>query len=67
MNICIPCRLMYDIQNFQFQVDGASTSLTFGGLIPFTDYTCALYTSTLLNGPSTDPITVRTAEQGSYI
>ena len=57
---------MYDIQNFQVSVNGASTSQTIGGLIPFTDYTCELYAATVLNGPTTDPVTVRTAEQGSY-
>ena len=55
---------MHDIQNFQVNVNGANTSQTIGGLIPFTEYTCELYAATVLNGPATDPVTIRTAEQG---
>ena len=33
---------------------------------PFTNYTCTLHAVTVLDGPLSDPITVTTAEQGSY-
>ena len=56
--------MTYKIPCFQVNVNSGNTSQTIGGLIPFTNYTCELYAATVLNGPTTDPVTVRTAEQG---
>ena len=46
-------------------MSGANTTLAIIGLNPFTNYTCILYGTTVSNGPATNPITVRTAEQGT--
>ena len=45
-------------------VSGTNTTQTITGLRPFTRYTCTLYATTVLNGPTTDPLTVLTAQQG---
>ena len=50
---------------FQVEVSGTSTTETITELYPFTNYTCMLYATTVLNGPETDAITIRTAEQST--
>ena len=49
----------------QVNVSSTNTTQAVVGLNPFTNYTCTLYATTVSNGPTTDPITVRTAEQGT--
>ena len=38
---------------------------TINELSPFTNYTCTVLATTVMNGPMSDPITVRTAESGN--
>ena len=39
---------------------------TIDGLSPFTNYTCTVLATTVTEGPTSDPISVRTAESGMY-
>ena len=39
---------------------------TIRGLSPFTDYTCTVLATTVMDGQDSDPITVRTDESGTY-
>ena len=40
------------------------TTGTVNGLSPFTNYTCTILATTVIAGPMSDPITVRTDESG---
>ena len=40
---------------------------TISNLTPFTNYNCTLHAVTVSDGPLSDPITVTTAEQGTYV
>ena len=40
------------------------TTGTINGLSPFTNYTCTILVTTVMDGPMSDPITVRTNESG---
>ena len=40
------------------------TTGTINGLSPFTNYTCTILVTTVMAGPMSDPITVRTNESG---
>lgn len=51
----------------QVNVSGTSTAHKITGLHPFTYYTCTLHATTVLNGPVTNPVSVRTEEQGTRI
>jgi len=48
----------------QINVTSTNTMETLKDLKPFTSYTCTLHAITVSDGPSSDPITVITAEQG---
>ena len=43
-----------------------STMGTISELRPFTNYTCTVLATTVMDGPVNDPVTVRTAESGMY-
>ena len=49
----------------QVNVSGINTTGSVTGLIPFTNYTCVLYATTVLDGPATGGITIRTEEQST--
>ena len=49
----------------QVNISSTNTTQAVIGLNPFTNYACTLYATTVSNGPTTDPIIVRTAEQGT--
>ena len=51
----------------QVNVTGANTMETISDLTPFTSYNCTLHAVTVSDGPLSDPITVTTAEQGTYV
>ena len=51
---------------FQVNVSSVITVETFDNLRPFTSYTCTIHAVTVSDGPLRDPITVTTAEQGTY-
>ena len=51
----------------QVNVTGTNTMETISDLIPFTSYNCTLHAVTVSDGPLSDPITVTTAEQGTYV
>ena len=51
---------------FQVNVSSVIATETLDNLRPFTSYTCTLHAVTVSDGPLSDPITVTTAEQGTY-
>ena len=50
----------------QVNVTGTNTMETISNLTPSTSYNCTLHAVTVFDGPLSDPITVTTAEQGSF-
>ena len=53
--------------DFQINVHSTSTMKTLDDLRPFTSYTCTIHAVTVSDGPLSNPLTVMTAEQGTYI
>ena len=51
----------------QVKVIGINTMETISNLTPFTSYNCTLHAVTVSDGPLSDPITVTTAEHGTYV
>ena len=52
---------------FQVNVTSTKTTEMLGNLKPFTSYICTLHAITVSDGPLSDPITVKTSEQGTIV
>ena len=58
---------VYALYIYQVNVTSTNTMETLDNLKPFTSYTCTLHAVTVSDGQLSDPITVTTAEQGTFI
>ena len=51
----------------QTNTTGSLTDVTVSGLTPYTSYTCTIHAATVSDGPDSIPVTVTTAEEGTYL